>query len=106
MPLFTTLALAGLAGLVVGGGVLAAQQAGAFDSPRFPRVPPVRRPPPPTPRAAPPGRTDPAIQTAGASERGLFRRRGRQTTTLTRGRGAGVRPGPGESRSVLGETIP
>jgi hypothetical protein len=72
---------------------------------RFPEIPPPQRPPPPTPRAAPPRRTDPAIQAAGAEQRGLFRRRGRQTTVLTRGRGAGVRPGPGETRSVLGETI-
>lgn len=104
MALFTTLALIGLA---IGAGASAASSAGVFGGgAKFPTVPATRRPPPPTARPAPPRRTDPAIQAAGAEQRGLFRRRGRATTTLTRGRGAGVRPGPGETRSVLGETIP
>ena len=72
--------------------------------PKFPEVPVVRTPPPPTRSPAPPRRTDPAIQAAGANQRGLFRRRGRQTTVLTPGRGAGVGTGTG-TRSVLGETI-
>ena len=103
MALFTTLALIGLA---IGTAVNTASAAGAFGRPSVPQIPPPRRPPPPLTRPAPPRRTDPSIQGAGAEQRGLFRRRGRATTTLTRGRGAGVRPGPGETRSVLGETIP
>lgn len=104
MGLFTTLAIIGL---LAATGTTAAASAGAFGGqPRFPRVPPARRPPPPVARPAPPTRRDPAIQQAGADTRDLFRRRGRRTTVLTPGRGAGVVGGAATTgtRLKLGET--
>ena len=104
MALFSTLALIGL-GLGVG-GLAATAAAGGFNRPQLPAIPPPRRPPPPTAqRPAPPRRRDPQVQQAGAEIRGLFRRRGRQTTVLTPGRGAGVAGNvAGSTRSLLGET--
>ena len=103
MALLGTLAIIGL---IAAAGVSAASAAGAFGGQRFPRIPPVSRPPPPVRRVQPPTRRDPAIQQAGADTRDLFRRRGRRTTVLTPGRGAGVTGGATATgtRLLLGET--
>lgn len=72
---------------------------GVVKGPQFPDIPPVSIPPPPIgapqapPRARPPLRDDPALDEAEGRTRDLFRRRGRASTLLTRGRGAGVRRG-------------
>ena len=78
---------------------------GFFRGPEFPDIPSPRTPPPPAAeRPRPPSRQAPEVEEAGANVRGLLRRRGRRTTTLTPGRGEGAPATQGGTRRVLGET--
>ena len=74
---------------------------GLFSSPKFPSVPPPRNPPPPPGPAPPPAKTDTAVQGAQRDTRDLFRRRGRKSTLLTPGGGAGVTDPVSPTRKAL-----
>lgn len=77
---------------------------GVFKKPKTPKVPPVNPPPPPQAARPPaPSRADPEVQEAGAAQRALFRRKGRRSTILTPGGGAGVGVGS-TTQDVLGRT--
>lgn len=74
---------------------------GAFEGPKLPSVPKPQAPPPPVaPRPQAPSAMSEDVQDAGAEQRRLFRNRGRRTTLLTPGGGAGVAP----QGDVLGRT--
>lgn len=75
-----------------------------FGGGSFPQIPPPASPPPPRRALPPPARTDPGVQQAESRTRDLFRRRGRRTTLLTPGGGAGVtEQAPATRKTLLGQ---
>lgn len=71
----------------------------SFAGPSLPSIPKPQPPPPPVaPRPEVPSAMSQDVQEAGAEQRALFRNRGRRTTLLTPGGGAGV------TTDVLGRT--
>lgn len=91
------MSIEGITGLTPFGGFK------SFQAPDTPRIPPPRTPPPVQARPTAPRREDPRAQEAGAREAALFRRRGRRTTLLTAGQGAGA-PRETGTRDNLGQT--
>lgn len=91
------MSIEGITGLTPFGGFR------SFEEPETPRIPPVRRAPRVQPRPSAPRREDPDAQRAAADEARLFRRRGRRTTLLTAGQGAGA-PRETGTRDTLGQT--
>lgn len=72
--------------------------------PKTPTIEPPRTPPPPPPALPPPGPAQPEVQAAGADVRRAFRRRGRASTVLTPGGGAGVlAPVTSARKTLLGQ---
>lgn len=91
------MSLEGITGLTPFGGFK------SFEAPETPRIPEVRNPPPVQQRPRAPRRDSERAQRAGAEEAALFRRRGRRTTLLTAGQGAGA-PRETGTRDTLGQT--